>query len=138
MAISQDVARQRFAQFVKRALRQARDRGMNDLAIHKATGVTPTTFHRWQRGEGTQLPTLEKVRAFCAGLDIPVAPALAALGINDTREATPEPPLDPDLRRLAHILADPNVSDADKMYIRRTLQMLIGAYGRKAGERATT
>ena len=37
MAVSRDVPRARFAAVVKRALRDARDRGMNDAAIAKAT-----------------------------------------------------------------------------------------------------
>jgi hypothetical protein len=110
---------------------------MTDIDIQRVTGVQASTFHRWQRGEGKQLPTLPKVRAFCTGLDIPVAPALTALGIDDKREPTPEPPLDPDLRRLARILADPNVSDVDKTYIRRTLQMLINVHTRKAADHAS-
>jgi transcriptional regulator with XRE-family HTH domain len=127
MAVSRDVARARFAAVVKRALRDARDRGMNDAAIAKATGVQPSTFHRWQRGEGTQLPTLDKVRRFFAGLDIPLRPALVALGIDETRETTPESPLDPDLTRIARILSDPNVPEAEKQAIRHTIRMLARA-----------
>lgn len=127
VAITRDVARARFAQFVKRALRDARARGMNDAAIAAATGVQPSTFHRWQRGEGTKLPTLDKVQQFCRGLDIPVAAAYASLGIDETREPTPAAPLDPDLSRLARILADPNVSEAEKQAIRHTIRMLARA-----------
>lgn len=127
MPISRDVARARFAQFVKRALRDARDRGMTDADIKRATGIQPSTFHRWQRGEGNQLPTIAKVQAFCAGLDLPLKSALAALGIDETREPTPEPPLDPDIKRIARILADPNVSEAEKQAIRHTIRMLSRA-----------
>lgn len=127
VAISRDVARARFAAVVKRALRDARDRGMNDAAIAKATGVQPSTFHRWQRGEGTKLPTIDKVRAFFDGLEIPLRPALAALGMEETREATPPPPLDPDLTRIARILADPSVPEAEKQAIRRMIRALGAA-----------
>jgi transcriptional regulator with XRE-family HTH domain len=123
VAVSRDVARARFAQVVKRALRDARERGMNDAAIAKATGVQPSTFHRWQRGEGTKLPQLEKVRAFCAGLDVPLRPALIALGIDETREPTPEI-VDADLRDIARTLADPSVSEATKQAIRHTIRAL--------------
>lgn len=136
MAVSRDVARARFAAYIKRALRDARARGMTDAAIAKATGVQPSTFHRWQRGEGTQLPTISKVRGFCEGLDVPLRPALIALGIDDSREATPEPPLDPDLRRLARILGDPSVSEAEKQAIRHTIRMLARAA--RAGQSADT
>lgn len=127
VAISREVARARFAQFVKRALRDARARGMNDAAIAEATRVQPSTFHRWQRGEGTKMPTLDKVQQFCRGLDIPVAAAYAALGIDETREPTPPAPLDPDLSRLARILADPGVSEEEKQAIRHTIRMLARA-----------
>lgn len=127
MAVSREVARARFAQYVKRALRDARARGMNDADIARATSVQPSTFHRWQRGEGAQLPTIAKVRSFCEGLDVPLRPALIALGIDDSREPTPEPPLDPDLRRIARILADPGVPEADKQAIRHTVRMLARA-----------
>lgn len=127
MAVSRDVARARFAAYVKRALRDARARGMTDPDIAKVTGVQPSTFHRWQRGEGSQLPTITKVRAFCEGLDVPLRPALIALGIDDSREPTPEPPLDPDLRRLARILGDPSVAEAEKQAIRHTVRMLARA-----------
>lgn len=127
MAVSRDVARARFAAFVKRALRDARTRGMTDQDIQRVTGVGQSTFHRWQKGEGAQLPTIDRVRAFCAGLDIPLRPALIALGMDDTREPAPEPDLDPDLKRLARILADPNVSEAEKLAIRHTIRMLARA-----------
>lgn len=127
VAVSREVARARFAQVVKRALRDARERGMNDAAIAKATGVQPSTFHRWQRGEGAQLPTMDKVRAFFAGLDIPLRPALIALGMEEAREPTPEAPLDPDLKRVARLLADPNVPEATKEAIRLSIRMLSRA-----------
>lgn len=126
VAVSRDVARARFAAFVKRALRDARDRGMTDQSIQRATGVTQSTFHRWQQGEGG-LPTINKVRAFCDGLDLPLRPALIALGMDDAREPTPEAPPDPDLTRIARILADPNVSEAEKLAIRHTIRMLSRA-----------
>lgn len=100
---------------------------MNDAAIAAATRVQPSTFHRWQRGEGAHLPTIDKVRAFFSGLDIPLRPALIALGIEETQGPAPEPVLDPDLKRIARILADPNVSEAEKQAIRHTIRMLSRA-----------
>lgn len=117
----------RFARFVNRALRDARERGMTDKAIHRATGISPSTFHKWQSGEGG-LPKWEKVAAFCAGLDIPVSIAAGVLGISDrAREPEPEPTDDPDLRRLGRILRDPNVSEVEKQAIRHTIRMLSRA-----------
>lgn len=126
MALSPDVARARFARFIERALREARQRGLTDPEIKKLTGIMPSTFHRWQSGEGG-LPKIEKVQAFCRGLEIPPSAAYAALGIDEHREATPAPSLDPDLSRVARILADPNVSEADKQVIRNTIRMLARA-----------
>lgn len=126
MALAPDVARARFARFVDRALREARQRGLTDLDIKRLTSIQPSTFHRWRTTEGG-LPKIEKVNAFCDGLDIPRSAAYAALGIDETREPTPEPPLDPDLRRLARTLADPNVPEATKEAIRHTIRALSRA-----------
>lgn len=126
MALAPAVARARFARFVQRALREARQRGLTDPEIKRLTGIQPSTFHRWQTTEGG-LPKLEKVQAFCRGLEIPPSAAYAALGLEETREATPEAPLDPDLRRVARILADPNVPEANKQAIRHTIRMLSRA-----------
>jgi len=100
---------------------------MTDLDIKKATGIPPSTFHRWQSTEGG-LPRWEKVAAFCAGLDIPPAAAAAALGItNEPREPEPEPTPDPDLTRLGRLLRDPRISEAEKQAIRHTIRMLARA-----------
>ncbi|WP_247677321.1 helix-turn-helix transcriptional regulator [Micromonospora sp. C41] len=128
------VARARFAAFVSRALREARSRGMTDTDIKAATGIPPSTFHRWQTTEGG-LPRWEKVAAFCAGLDIPTSAAAAALGISDrTREPEPEPTEDPDLRRLGRILRDPAVPESEKQAIRHTIRMLSRATRTEAGD----
>lgn len=98
---------------------------MNDKAIHAATGVSPSTFHRWRRGEGRELPETEKVIAFCNGLGISTAGALAALGISPQRDnPEPEPPLPPEVRTILRRLADPNVPQSDKLVIREMLKML--------------
>lgn len=127
VTVPPSVARARFAAFISRALRDARSRGLTDGDIKQATGIPPSTFHRWQSREGG-LPRWEKVAAFCAGLDIPTSAAAAALGISDrAREPEPEPIDDPDLRRLGRLLRDPNVSDAEKQAIRHTIRMLARA-----------
>lgn len=124
MAVTPAVARARFARFIGRALRDARDRGMTDTDIKAATGIPPSTFHRWQTTEGG-LPRWEKVAQFCAGLDIPLTAASAALGMTDqTREAEPEPADDPDLRALGRRLRDPAVPESEKQAIRHTIRLL--------------
>ncbi|MFG3709514.1 helix-turn-helix domain-containing protein [Micromonospora sp. NPDC047730] len=127
MTVPPAVARARFARFIARALRDARERGMTDTQIKAATGISPSTFHKWQSGEGG-LPKWEKVAAFCTGLEIPVSAGAAALGISDrAREPEPEPTEDPDLRRLGRILRDPNVPESEKQAIRHTIRMLARA-----------
>lgn len=97
---------------------------MKDADIHKATGIPPGTFHRWQTNQGG-LPKWEKVAQFCAGLDIPASAAAAALGIADSvREPEPEPADDPDLRALGRRLRDPAVPESEKQAIRHTIRLL--------------
>lgn len=90
--------------------------------IEEATKIRLSTIHRWRRGEIQ--PTVDKVRQFCAGLGIPVAEALTALGIGERDAAPPEPIIDPDVLALLRKLEDPNVNDETKHYIRTTLRML--------------
>lgn len=124
--VPSDVARARFARFVRRALDAARDRGMTDREIARITGVGTSTFHRWQRGEGRELPELDRVRAFCVGVGASVDEAMRALGASDIRTPSPEPepPLPPEVRTILRKLADPNIPQSDKVVIREMLLML--------------
>lgn len=98
---------------------------MTDKDIHAATGVPPSTFHRWQRGNFVTAPDLDKVRRFCEGLGVNTAGAMAALGLAPVRDsAEPEPLLPPEVRTILRRLADPNVRDSDKLVIREMLKML--------------
>lgn len=123
VAVSRDVARVNFARFIQRALRAARDRGMNDRAIETKTGVGASTFHRWQRGDWTRTPTADKVRDFCVGLGASFDDAAAALGWTGAT-TVPEPPMDPDVEPILRRLADPHVPEAEKAAIRSVLQLL--------------
>lgn len=119
------VARARFAVFVERALEGARLRGMTDREIQRVSGVATSTFHRWRQQQGRGLPELPKVRAFCEATGASVEEAMRVLGMTDAEpEPTPEPPLPRDVRIILRKLADPNTSDADRQFIRMTLQML--------------
>ena len=130
-APSPDVSRARFAAFVARTLSAARQRGMTDKDIHAATGVPPSTFHRWQKGNFATAPDLDKVRAFCQGLGVSPAGALAALGLAPERDnPQPEPPMPPEIRTILRKLADPNVSEFDKEFMRETLRLLADRGGR--------
>jgi transcriptional regulator with XRE-family HTH domain len=90
VAASADVNRARFARFVARVLVDAHERGMSDDDIAAATGVGSSTFHRWQKGQFTRAPSIEKVRSFCVGLGVKPRVALLALGIEEGRD-DPEP-----------------------------------------------
>jgi len=97
---------------------------MTDRDIAAATGVNPSTFHRWQRGD-FRAPGIDKVRAFCAGLDIPPQAALLALGLTEGRtNPEPEPTIEPDIRTILRRLADPNVPEDHKQAMRTVLRML--------------
>lgn len=105
---------------------------MTDLDIHQATGVNPSTFYRWQRGDIKTAPKVEQVRRFCAGLGVPERAALLALGLADGRDdPEPETVIDPEVRRILRLLADPSVSDEDKQAIRAMLRV-IGPRARRA------
>lgn len=134
MAASPNVNRARFARFVARTLASARDRGMTDKDIHAATGIPPSTFHRWQKGQLATAPDLDKVKRFCEGLGVSVSAAMTALGLAPGRDTTePEPPLPPEVRTILRKLADPNVSDSDKLVIRELLK-LLAERARRSGE----
>jgi transcriptional regulator with XRE-family HTH domain len=139
------VARDRFALFVKRALDDARARGMTDREIARVSGVATSTFHRWRTAEARGLPELPKVRAFCQAVGASVEDAMRALGMTDSGpQPTPEPPLPQDVRVILRRLTDPNTPDAQKQFIRMTLQMLAERayadprydYDEKPGEQA--
>lgn len=122
---SPDVNRARFSRFVDRVLREARGRGMTDTDIAKATGVGPSTFHRWRRGDFSGSPALDRVRAFCSGLGVPARAAMLALGVDDGRDdPSPEPLIEPDVQAILRRLADPGVGDEEKQAIRQVLRML--------------
>lgn len=98
---------------------------MTDRKIYKASGVASSTFHRWRLGQGTELPQISKVRAFCSATGASIDDAMKALGMTDAaHEPTPEPPLPNDVRIILRRLADPNTPEVQKQLIRMTLQML--------------
>lgn len=130
------VAKVRFAKFVERALTGAHERGLTDKQIAAVTGVGSSTFHRWRRGEGTELPKLEQVRRFCVGLDLDRHEALRALGVEEGRDnPAPEPVIPPEVRSILRYLARDDVPDQDKEVMRKMLLML-GAEAEAASRRA--
>jgi hypothetical protein len=135
VALDPAVARARFAVFVDRALEHARAAGLTDREIYRISGVASSTFHRWRTNQGRGLPELPKVRAFCEATGVSIDDAMAALGMTDAAPvATPEPPLPREVRIIMRRLTDPHVSEVEKDFIRRSLQMLAGQVS--ASERA--
>jgi hypothetical protein len=123
--VDPSVARARFAQFVARALDNARAGGMTDREIQRQSGVATSTFHRWRHAQGRGLPELPKVRAFCAATGASVEEAMRVLGMTDEAPiATPKPPLPREVRVILRKLADPTTPETEREFIRMTLQML--------------
>ncbi|MFG1776649.1 helix-turn-helix domain-containing protein [Micromonospora sp. NPDC049048] len=121
---SQDQRVVMFGAFVKRALTEARERGLSIEMVEERTGVGRATIYRWTRAENPN-PQREKVLAFCEGLGVPVTTASQILGWDGSRQPTaPEPIVDPDIRAIMRKLNDPNVSAAEKTTIRATLRHL--------------
>lgn len=120
-----------FGQFIKRALADAKERGMSiedvEAAIKAAdpdAKVGRSTIYRWRRSE-VESPQRVQVQAFCRGLGIPVTTAAQILGWDDSRPSTePDPTVDPDIRAIMRKLADPNRSTEEKTSIRATLRYL--------------
>ncbi|MEU4367518.1 helix-turn-helix domain-containing protein [Micromonospora chersina] len=121
---SQDQRVVMFGAFVKRALAEARDRGLSIDMIEERTGVGRATIYRWTRAESPN-PQREKVLAFCEGLGIPAKTASQILGWDGSRQPTePEPVVDPDIRAILRKLADPKTPAEQKTSIRATLRYL--------------
>jgi hypothetical protein len=139
-SVTPEVARTRFAVWVKRALESARAGGLTDREISRRSNVATSTFHRWRLAAGKGLPRLPQVAAFAEATGASIDDAMAALGMTGTPEPTPEPPLPRDMVVILRRLADPNVPEAEKQFIRMTIAMLaeraVGRRREQAGEDA--
>lgn len=132
-ALSIDVRKRAFAAFVRRVTDHAENtRGWSIPRIATEAGISNPTIYRWRDGTWTKAPDPDAVAAFCDALDIPPAVAFAILWPGKTGEAQPPEalPLDPEIERqmreLMRRIADPNVSDAEKLTIRATIRHLAG------------
>lgn len=129
VAISRDLARVNFGKWVIRVLASARRRGLSDAQIKDATGVGPSTFHRWRRGDwgsGKGWPQLDAVIAFAEGLGEAPEDAFDALGVSGRRVSSdPDAPIDPDIWRLNQRLNSTRVPAPEKSVIREMLAFLI-------------
>lgn len=127
MPADPEVRRQRWAQFVRRALAHAHTtRGWTVPRVAEAAGIGSNTIYRWRDARGIKAPLPEQVVAFCDALDIPVEQAFRILwpGKNGVPEPTPPPPLDDTILTIARKLADPHVPDREKWYLRESLREL--------------
>lgn len=124
--------RQAFARFVRRAVDDAKNRrGWTVTRLATETGVGRSTLFRWLAGDCQEFPELANVRSFCEALDIPVAAAFAALGMQPEAEADPD--AQDDVRKILSRLADPGVPATDKRVIRDMLRYLAqGSFGAQA------
>jgi transcriptional regulator with XRE-family HTH domain len=123
-----------FARFVRRAVDDVKTRrGWTVSRLAAETGVGRSTLFRWLSGDCQDFPELEKVRSFCAALDIPVSAAFTALGV---RHADPDPDTESaaraDVQRIMHRLADPSVSTEEKTVIRDMLSYLANGSAARA------
>lgn len=128
---SSDPRVRQFAQFVKRALADAKDRGMSIEEIEDRikevdveAKVGRSTIYRWRRAE-VESPGRKQVFAFCDALGIPRTTAAQILGWDgEPASPEPDPSIDPDLRAVMRKLNDPNVSTEAKKTIRQMLRYL--------------
>lgn len=128
VAVSRDVALDRFSEFVKRTLDAARARGMTDKQICAVTGLTSSTIHRWRRGDfGLRGPSADSVMKFADGMNVPRKTVGDLLGwsTDEAKVQEAEPQLPPDVRELLRRLRDPNVPEQEKQFIRETFKSLV-------------
>ncbi|WP_143232261.1 XRE family transcriptional regulator [Actinoplanes regularis] len=118
------VALARWAEFVNRALRSVRP-ALSDRKIYELSGISTSTLSRWRNAKGTQLPEIDRVKVFCRVVGASLTEAMAVLGMtDDDPQATPEAPLPPDVQIILRKLADPSTPEADRDFIRQSLEML--------------
>jgi transcriptional regulator with XRE-family HTH domain len=132
-----DVRRQRFADWVKRAVARAKEaQGLSVPEIAKRAEIGNQTIYRWIKAEGKELPEPDRVVAFCDAIDVPPDEPFRILwpGKNDPATA-PEPiPLSGDLALLMRRLHDPSVSEFEKEFIRETVRQLAARPARPGHE----
>lgn len=127
VAVSIEVRRERFAEWVQRVLAQAwQQRQLSVPKIAELAKIGSNTIYRWRDGNWKEGPKPEQVVAFCDALDIPPAAAFTILWPGKTEAPAPTEPMvtDPDLALLMRKLMDPNVPEYEKYFIRESLRQL--------------
>lgn len=101
--------------------------GMSKAELGRRLGVDRGTVHRWEAGQNRP-EDAAVVTAFANLFGLDVDEALTAAGLRlgtaPVSRPTKEVPLDPDLKIIMRRLADPNVSEPEKVSIRATLRYL--------------
>jgi hypothetical protein len=130
MPVAIEVRLERFRKWVASTLLNARERGMTDNDIRAATGLSVTTWHRWQSGKFGRLgPQPDAVYRFCDGLGLPRSEPAKILGWTGEHEIVKvdiPPEIPPDIRELLRRLRDPNVPQPEKVFISETIKSLVG------------
>lgn len=130
MPVAMDVRLERFRRWVAATLQDARGRGLTDNDIRDKTGLSVTTWHRWQSGKFGRLgPQPDAVYRYCDGLSLPrsePANILGWTGENRIIPVEPAPDIPPDVRELLRRLRDPNVPEQEKVFISETIKSLVG------------
>lgn len=132
-----DVRRQRFAEWVKRAVAHAKmAQGLSVPDIATRAGIGNQTIYRWINGDLKELPAPDRVVAFCDAIDVPPDEPFRILwpGKNDASPATEPIPLDGELQLLMRRLHDPATAEFEKEFIRETLRQLAARPGRPGHE----
>lgn len=127
VATAPDVRRRLWASFVQRAVEHASiSRGWSIPQIAAEANVGGATIYRWLNGEWKTAPQAEIVERFCDALDIPTSAAFSILWPGKAgATAMPEPlPGDPAAEAIQRKLADPNVTETEKTFLRENLRML--------------
>lgn len=95
--------------------------GWSVARLARESGIHRATIFRWIAGDGGA--TVANVRAIAEAVGDDPANALRAAG-NTGAARPPAEELDPDLKLILRRLADPDVSEAEKVSIRATLRYL--------------
>lgn len=132
------VRRDRLGKLVARAVTHARNTKewtLKDLL--EAADVSKPTYYRWLRGTWTEDLEPGTLERFFDAADWPVAEAFEILwpGKYTKREATKPTPIREDIALIQRALEDPNTSEADRIVIETTLDLLMSRIAPQAQRR---
>jgi transcriptional regulator with XRE-family HTH domain len=99
---------------------------LSQAELASAIGVTRQTISRWEQGR-FRPDNADDVVAFAQATKVDPDEALAAAGFRPSAEpppAAPAPPMDEDVQVILDRLADPAVSEQEKILIRAQLRYL--------------